>query len=80
MVCPICAVVHESEAGGMAKHILVGHPVEGALATAFIAIGTAIWPKRWPVIVGVAWEGPLGSRGSSDELRRAHLNKELWSR
>jgi hypothetical protein len=60
MVCPICAVIIEDEAGAMAKHMLVGHPVEGALATAFIVIGTAVWPKKWPLIVGVALGGTYG--------------------
>jgi len=60
MVCPICAVVVGNEARAMAQHMLAGHPVEGALATTFIVIGTALWPKKWPMIVGVALGATYG--------------------
>jgi len=53
-------MVVENEAGSLAKHMLVGHPVEGSLAGGAIVIGAVIWPKRWPVVVGVVLAATYG--------------------
>ena len=60
MICPICAVAIESEAGALAKHLLQGHPGEGAIAAAAITVGCVMWPKKWGLVVAVVLGGVYG--------------------